>query len=69
MSVSEGDRYHDPANDAEFTVRDVPNTRGLSAMEMDQLSVTIEYDDGQTLHVPQERFRGVTTYEEVAADE
>jgi len=67
MSVSEGDRYHDPANGANFTVRDVPDTRGLSTMEMDQLSVTIEYDDGQTLHVPHERFRGLTTYEKVTA--
>jgi len=69
MTVTEGDRYHDPADDAKFTVRDVPNTRGLSTMEMDQLPVTIEYDGGQTLHVPHERFRGVTTYEKVTTDE
>jgi len=67
MTVREGDRYHDPAVDAEFVVTDAPNTRGLSTAEMDRLSVGIEYDDGQTQHVPHERFRGRTTYEKVAA--
>jgi len=67
MTVREGDRYNDPVVDKEFVVRDVPDTRGVSTMEMDALYVTIEYDDGQTQRVPHERFRGRTTYEKVAA--
>lgn len=67
MSVREGDRYHDPNADAEFIVTDAPNTTGMSVAEMDRERVTVEYDDGQTLTVPHERFRGRMTYERVDA--
>lgn len=67
MTVSEGDRYHDPHADKEFVVTDAPDTRGKSTIELDQLQVWIEYDDGETMSVPHERFRGVSTYEKVAA--
>lgn len=67
MSVSEGDRFHDPAADAEFEVVDAPDTFGKSTAELDRETVRIEYDDGQAQRVPHERFRGVMTYERVSA--
>ena len=67
MSDLEGRRYHDPNTDEEFTVVDAPTSAGVPVSELDQQPVTIEFDDGETQTVPHDRFRGVTTYEEVSA--
>ena len=67
MTVREGDRYHDPHADKEFVVTDAPDTFGKSTAELDQLYVRIKYDDGEVMSVPHERFRGRTSYEQVAA--
>jgi len=67
MTRLEGARFQDPATDSEFVVIDAPNTTGMSVAEMDRQNVTIEFDDGERLTVPHERFRGRMTYERVDA--
>lgn len=63
MDLYEGDRFRDPQLDREFTVQRDIDTVGLSVMEMDGIAVPIEFDNGEWLTVPHERFRGRATYD------
>jgi len=67
--LSAGERWHDPALDMEFVVKDDINTRGMGVAEMDAIDVPVEYENGQTLRVPHERFRGCRSYEFIAEDD
>jgi len=62
---TKGEKWFDPAAEEEFTVKESVRTLGRSVAELDRESVKIEYDDGETLTVPHERFRGRRTYEKV----
>jgi len=63
--LTEGEQWYDPVTEEEFTVKESVKSAGRSIAELDRETVRIEYDDGETLTVPHERFRGRATYEKV----
>jgi hypothetical protein len=64
-----GEIWYDPQLEQELTIQEDIDTFGMDVAEMNRLIVKVTTEEGTTMTVPHERFRGRRSYEYVGKEE